>query len=149
MGVRQLLSALIAAAALAGCRDMRRPGDDPPAPAGPDVCWRLDAAGRFDAVAYDVRSLEQCAVYIEGLRLEEHHEVTGAWNGVYIHADAREVTASVRSHEGRYPIFRASDRTTIDANLALQIAARNGAATSGSTSPHRRGFKRDDIALTR
>jgi len=150
MSRRLLFPALVAATALAGCHDTRRASGDPPA--GLNVCWRVDVAGagEVDAVAYGVPSLEQCAIFIEGLRLEEHHAVTGVWNGVYIHADARDVTASVKSHNERYPIFRPSDRAKIDANLSLQIALKNGAATSSSTSSHRRGgLERNEIELIR
>lgn len=150
MSWRLIFLVPVAAAALAGCHDMGRSSGDPPAPAGLNVCWRVGVAGDFKALAYDVQSLEQCAIFIEGLRLEEHHDVTGGWNGVYINADAREVTAHVKSHNGRFPIFKPVDRASIDADLRLQIAVKNGAARSGSTSSHRPGGpKGTEIELIR
>ena len=46
------------------------------------------------AVAYDTPNLETCGMYIEGLRLEQHHDMLGLWNGVYVFADAKGIDVS-------------------------------------------------------
>lgn len=74
------------------------------------------------AVAYDTPNLETCAVYIEGLRLEQHHDTLGLWNGVYVFADAQAIESAAGLGAARYAIYSPDQRQQIDQSLQQQIA---------------------------
>jgi len=74
------------------------------------------------AVAYDTPNLETCGVYIEGLRLEQHHDTLGLWNGVYIFADARGIDSAADLGATRYAMYTSDQRQQIDQSLQQQIA---------------------------
>ena len=81
------------------------------------------------AVAYDTPNLETCAVYIEGLRFEQHHDAMGLWNGVYIFTDAHGIDSAAGPGASRYAIYTPDQRQQIDQSLRQQIEA------AGSSKP--------------
>lgn len=74
------------------------------------------------AVADGTPNLETCAMYIEGLRLEQRHDTVGLWNGVYIFADARGIDSAASPGASRYAIYAPDQRQQIDQSLEQQIA---------------------------
>jgi hypothetical protein len=74
------------------------------------------------AVAEGTPNLETCAMYIEGLRFEQHHDTAGLWNGVYIYADARGIDSAAGPGAARYSIYSPDQRQQIDQSLQEQIA---------------------------
>src|SRR5206468_404025 len=89
--VRDMLQAL----ALAAC-------NRPTAPQTPGVCWRAAAAPAkgFVPLSRDVDSLENCAVLLEGLRLQGEPRADGAYAGFFIFIDADAMTSA--SHVGGF-----------------------------------------------
>ncbi len=127
---------LIAAAALAvlGLSACQDPSATAPSgkiaggtrpPAEQDTCWRVNSGTpRFVAVGRGVTSEQNCAVYLEALRLQEHHDMVGVWNGLYIYADSQDIMTAAGPDQPRYQLFQPSDRAKIDASLVQQIADR-------------------------
>jgi hypothetical protein len=101
-------------------------------PAEQDTCWRINSgAPRFVAVGRSVASEQNCAVYLEALRLEEHHDMVGVWNGVYIYAASDDIMTAASPDGPRYQLFQPSDRARIDASLTQQIADKKAHPASG------------------
>ena len=102
----------------------------PGAPADPGVCWRATAArnGRpaFAVLARNVATLDDCAAELEALHLMGAREVRGAFQGYFIHIDARQVASSTQPDGFGYPIFQPGQRKEIDADLTALIKARAG-----------------------
>ena len=97
------------------------------APAAPqNACMQITSPpGKpqtLRAVAYDTPNLETCAMYIEGLRLEQHHDVLGLWNGVYVFADAKGIDSAAGLGAARYALYSPDQRQQIDQSLQAQIA---------------------------
>jgi hypothetical protein len=81
------------------------------------------------AVAYDTPNLETCGMYIEGLRLEQHHDMLGLWNGVYVFADAKGIDSAASPAAARYALYSPDQRQQIDQSLQAQISE------AGSSKP--------------
>jgi hypothetical protein len=98
------------------------------APDETGVCWRASpgSAGGFVALARNVDSLENCAVLLEGARLEGESPTDGAYQGYFIFDNAGEISSA--SHEGglRYPIFQPPQRAAVDRDLRRMIRERGG-----------------------
>jgi hypothetical protein len=111
---------------------------NPAAPAAPqDACMEImsppgTAPGQLRAVAYQTPSIEQCAEYLEGLRIERGgRDVWGIWNGVYIYADAQGIDAQKDLKSERYPLYTADQRAEIDKGLR-QLAAQKSSKPAAS-----------------
>jgi hypothetical protein len=97
------------------------------APAAPqNACMQITSpAGKpqtLRAVAYDTPNLETCAMYLEGLRLEQNHDTLGLWNGVYVFADAKGIDSATGLGASRYALYTPDQRQQIDQSLQQQIA---------------------------
>jgi hypothetical protein len=124
MMLRRLLivTAAFGLCALAACEGVR-------APQAPGVCWqRSSGAGpaRFTRLAEKVDSLENCAVLLEGLRLQGEGNTDGAFQGYYIYVNDDAISSSPSPERHGYPIFQPPQRDAIDADLQKLIKARNG-----------------------
>jgi hypothetical protein len=123
MASRFRLSALLLLIALPAC-------NGPPAPEQAGVCWRAQpgGAGRaaFKPLASDVGSLENCAVLLEGLRLQGAAEADGAYQGYFIFVGPDAMTSALHTHGVRYPIFQPPQRRVIDRDLRRMMAERGG-----------------------
>lgn len=121
--MRGLLIGLAAAGSLAGC-------DTPlTVPDAPGVCWRLVENGpngkpEFRPIAPDVPSLEACAVRLDGIRMRNGRPMTGGFQGRYIYASDREVTAASGPKAQRYRIFTPEQLAKIREGLQTLIDAR-------------------------
>ena len=111
--------------ALAGCEKSGAPTDI-------GVCWRAarapSAQPRFEIVANDVESLDDCAALLESYHLQGAKTANGAYRGYFIFIDDREVASSTRADGFRYPIFQPSQRREIDADLLHLIKEHQGHA---------------------
>jgi hypothetical protein len=100
------------------------------APTNIGVCWRTTGAGaskpRFEVVANDVDSLDDCAALLEAYHLQGARTSNGAYQGYFIFVDDREVASSNRADGFRYPIFQPSQRAEIDGDLRRLIKERAG-----------------------
>jgi hypothetical protein len=114
---------LLLAATLAAC-------NGPPAPQETGVCWQAHrgAAGppAFTPLARDVGSLENCAVLLEGLRLQGRPQTDGAYQGYFIFVGADAMTSALHAGGVRYPIFQPPQRVVIDRDLRRLMAERGG-----------------------
>lgn len=109
-------------------------GADHP-PAETNTCWRLNpGAPRYVAVARETPNETTCAVYLEGLRLQEGHDMAGVWNGVFIWVTKTDISASLGRDGSRYALISPADRARIDDSLKDQIAAK-AAARPATTQP--------------
>jgi hypothetical protein len=117
------LSALLLAAALAGC-------NGGPAPQERGVCWRAqpNTTGKpnFAPLARDVGTLESCAVLLEALRLQGAPQVNGAYQGYFIFVGADAMTSALHAGGVRYPIFQPPQRRAIDRDIRRLMAERGG-----------------------
>ncbi|MHB8530469.1 MAG: hypothetical protein ACYC8V_13300 [Caulobacteraceae bacterium] len=106
------------------------------APSAPGVCWRAPsrAAGprRFEVLARNVDTLEDCAAELEAVHLQQGVDVQGAFQGVFIFIDARKVGSAARAGDFAYPIFQPGQRVEIDSDLKRLIRDRNGALPSAA-----------------
>jgi hypothetical protein len=110
-----------ALAGLAGC-------DEAGAPVDRGVCWRASGENRFEAVARNVWSLDDCAAQLEAYHLQGWGRVVGAFQGYYIFVDDRQIASAPGPHGFRYPIFQPGQRRQIDADLRALIKAKGGKA---------------------
>ena len=119
------LGALLLFGALAGCENSGAPTDL-------GVCWRAarapSAKPRFDIVANDVESLDDCAALLEAYHLQGAKTANGAYQGYFIFIDDRQVASSTRADGFRYPIFQPAQRREIDADLLHLIKEHKGQA---------------------
>jgi hypothetical protein len=118
--VRKSIIAVLALA-LAACNRSAAPDD-----AG--VCWRVSpgSAGGFVSLARNIDSLENCAVLLEGARLQGQTPTDGAYQGYFIFDNATEISSA--SHRGgfHYPIFQPPQRAAVDRDLRRLIRERGG-----------------------
>jgi len=123
MTSRSRLAVLLLAATLCSC-------NGPPAPEQAGVCWRArpGATGpaAFTPLASDVGSLENCAVLLEGVRLQGAAEANGAYQGYFIFVGADAITSALHVGGVRYPIFQPPQRRVIDRDLRRMMAERGG-----------------------
>jgi hypothetical protein len=131
-----VILAVVCALPLAAC-------DGPAAPSATGVCWRSASDDvthpKFESLAPDVTSLDDCAAMLEALHVEGARKVVGAYQGYFIFLDDSSVASSATLEGFRYPIFQPSQRKEIDADLRALIKARNGhAPTPGEISVQRR-----------
>jgi hypothetical protein len=114
---------LLLVAPLAAC-------NGPPAPQEAGVCWQAHrgaaGAAAFTPLARDVGSLENCAVLLEGLRLQGKPETDGAYQGYFIFVGADAITSALHTAGVRYPIFQPPQRVSIDRDLRRLMAERGG-----------------------
>ena len=114
------------AALLAACQPQGGRSGKSAAAAPQNACMQVTSPPgkplNLRAVAYDTPNLETCGVYIEGLRLEQHHDTLGLWNGVYIFADARGIDSAADLGATRYAMYTSDQRQQIDQSLQQQIA---------------------------
>jgi ABC-type Fe3+-hydroxamate transport system substrate-binding protein len=124
IGAIAALAALLAACHAQGGHGGKSAAAAPAAPQ--NACMQVTApTGKpqtLRAVAYDTPNLETCAMYIEGLRLEQRHDTLGLWNGVYVYADAQGVDSAAAPGAARYALYSADQRQQIDQSLQAQIA---------------------------
>jgi hypothetical protein len=126
MTMRAWTAATLGALALAGCT---RPGAGLPQPPNDQgACWRMGvlagANTKFTLVATQDANYESCAVHLEGLRLHEGHDITGAFEGRFIFAGATDITGSRAYNEDRFSIFAADRRQEIDNDLKVLMTRR-------------------------
>lgn len=119
------LAALLAACQPHGGKGAKSAAATPAAPQ--NACMQITSPpGKqpqtLRAVADATPNLETCAMYIEGLRLEQGHDTRGLWNGVYIFADARGIDSAASPGAARYAIYAPDQRQQIDQSLQQQIA---------------------------
>lgn len=133
---------MFAAAALAACQPQSQPKSHASsAPAAPqNACMQLmsppgQQPQKLRAVAYDDPNLETCAVHLEGVRLEQRHDVIGVWNGVYVFASPAEITSADGLNASRYAVFQPDQRSQIDQSLTQQLANQAGSSKSASSRP--------------
>jgi hypothetical protein len=98
------------------------------APAGQGLCWRMfrtaGEAPRYEPIASDTDNMESCAARLEALRLMGTPTVEGAYQGLFIFVDQREIHSSRFLDEPRYPIFEPRARAKIDAAIRQLIRKR-------------------------
>lgn len=111
-----LMSVAVAAASLVACGER-----GPVAPTEPGVCWHLitprdGSAQRFNRVAANVPSLEQCAARLEAIRVRfgafgmRQNEMTGAYQGRFLFLRPAGIyTASRFSERGYLALVRTGD----------------------------------------
>lgn len=130
-----------AAAALAACQPQSQPkGHAASGPALPqNACMQLTSAPgqpqTFRPVAYEDQNLETCAVHLEGVRLEQGHDVIGVWNGVYIFTSASAIDSAAGLNASRYPVFAPDQRSQIDESLKEQLASQKASSKPASSKP--------------
>lgn len=127
-------------AALAACQPQSQQKSQASSAPGPqNACLQLTSPPgqpqKFRPVAYDDPNLETCAVHLEGVRLEQRHNVIGVWNGVYIFASAAEITSANGLNEPRYAVFQPDQRSQIDESLNEQLASQAGSSKPASSRP--------------
>jgi hypothetical protein len=133
--------ATAAAGALAACQPQSQPKSQASAAAGlpQNACMQLTSAPgqpqKFRPVAYEDQNLETCAVHLEGVRLEQKHDVIGVWNGVYIFASATGIDSAEGLNASRYPVFSPDDRSQIDQSLTQQLASQAASSKPASSRP--------------
>ena len=100
------------------------------------MCWReaKDKAGQaqFQVISRNVANLDSCAAQIEGIYLQEGHEVVGAYQGYFIFANDHSVSSSDDRKSYGYPVFLPSQRDTIDAGLRRLMKENHGAPPKAS-----------------
>lgn len=120
-----MIVALAASMAAAGCTPKTQAPNPLPATAQNACMQIMSPAGQpvvFRPVAYSDPNLETCAMHLEGVRIEQRRDVRGAWNGVYIYADAAGIDSASDPRSGRYAIYTADQRKQIDDSLTQQLA---------------------------
>lgn len=109
------LSSLLALGALAGCE---RPLT---APTNPGVCWILaegmNGKPDFRPLAPGIESLENCASRLEGVRMAQNRDVTGAFQGVFIYVTDADVTAANGPKAQRYRVFTPDQRAKVQQGI--------------------------------
>ena len=119
------LGPLLLLAALAGCEKSGAPTDL-------GACWRTARTPsvklKFEIVANDVESLDDCAALLESYHLQGAKTANGAYQGYFIFIDDRQVASSTRADGFRYPIFQPAQRREIDADLLQLIKEHKGHA---------------------
>jgi len=116
------VAAALSALALAACDEFTAPADE-------GVCWqRVERGGkeRFEVLARNITNLENCAVLLEGLRLQGSTETDGAFQGYYIYVDERRMASSANDTGRGYPILQPPQREAVDADLRRLIKERGG-----------------------
>ena len=73
---------------------------------------------RFTPIASNVANLETCAARLEGQRLDERRDLTGAYAGLFIFVDSADIMASDSLDAPRYRLFTPEGRQKIDEGLA-------------------------------
>lgn len=115
---------VLAGLALAGCE---RPVT---APGNPGVCWRqivgVNDKPDFRIVAPNISSLENCAARLEGLRMVNGGEVTGAFQGRFIYVSESEITAAASPKSQRYRVFTSDQRAKIQEGVRTLLAREKG-----------------------
>jgi hypothetical protein len=134
-------AAALAALLTMGCTDQNKHAASSAAPSAPqNACMEImsppgQPSTKLRAVAYDTPNIDQCALYIEGLRLERGRDAWGLWNGVYIYADAKGIDAQNDLKSSRYAIYQSDTRATIDQELERQIAEKKKSSKPASSRP--------------
>jgi hypothetical protein len=104
----------------------------PEAPNDPGVCWRdvaaKDGKHHFEVISSKVLNLDSCAAQIEGLYLQEHRDIAGAYQSFFIFADYESVSSASSRKGFRYPIFLPGQRAVIDAGLVKLMKDNHGQA---------------------
>ena len=112
------------------------------APSNIGVCWRTaDGAPsrpKFEVVAKNVASLDDCAALLEAYHLQGARTSNGAFQGYFIFVDDSEVASATQADGFHYPIFQPSQRSEIDGDLRRLIKERAG-----------QPLKPDDVAVER
>ena len=132
---------MFAAAALAACQPHSQSKSQ--AASGPalpqNACMQLTSPPgqpqTFRPVAYEDQNLETCAVHLEGVRLEQKHDVIGVWNGVYVFASAAAIESASGLNASRYPVFAPDQRSQIDQSLSEQLASQAASSKPASSRP--------------
>lgn len=101
------------------------------APDAPGVCWQKDA-GRWSVAAREVAAMDDCAAELEAIHLARGGAVEGAYQGVFIFADARAVSSAAHEGDFAYPIFQPTQRAVIDKDLRALIKEHGGAVPSAA-----------------
>jgi hypothetical protein len=131
------LAALLAACQPEGGRSRKSAAVTPAAPQ--NACRQITSPpGKpqaLRAVAYDTPNLETCAMYMEGLRLEQHHDMLGLWNGVYLFADAQGIDSAAGLGAARYAIYSPDQRQQIDQSLQEQMAEARSSKPATAAQP--------------
>jgi hypothetical protein len=101
------------------------------APRTAGVCWRLAPAMNgtedFRPMRDGVANLESCAVQLEGLHLQNHVPMTGAYQGRFIFVTDQEISSAVSAKAQRYWVFNPEQRAKIDAGYrAIDVPPEKG-----------------------
>jgi hypothetical protein len=124
MMIRSLAIAGVLALTLAACT--RPDADLPRAPKDQGACWRMGAVAgantKFTLISAQDANYEGCAVHLEGVRLQEGHDITGAFEGRFIFAGSTDITGARAYNEDRFPVFTPDRRQEIDNDLKLLMA---------------------------
>ena len=118
--MRGALIGLGALTALAACeKPLTAPGDR-------GVCWRmvegLNGKPDFRPIAPDIDTLENCAVRLEGLRMEHGVPVTGAFQGRFIYVTDDEISAASGPKSQRYRVFTTDQRLKVQEGIRTLMA---------------------------
>jgi len=104
-----VLTAVLAAAALAGCsKDLEAPTD-------PQVCWHMatlpNGHVRFNRLAANQPDMEHCAAQLEAMRVRfaglgvSQDELVGAYQGQFLFLDRNGIFTAQRYEGNRYPFL--------------------------------------------
>lgn len=118
--MRKVLIGLGALTALAACEKPLT------APGNPGVCWRMvegmNGKPDFRPLAPNIDTLENCAVRLEGLRMEHGVPITGAFQGRFIYVTDADITAASGPKAQRYRVFTPDQRLKVQEGIRTLLA---------------------------